>query len=664
MKTQPFEKLLLGLLVVLACVAARAGVSDAAAAGSRPWPLAIEINLTSSFGEYRSGHLHAGLDIKTYGREGVPCRAVGDGYVSRMRASPSGYGKAVYLKLASGETAVYAHLAEFSPALEQALLEEQSRAGRYRVDVYHEPDRFPVAAGDIVGYTGRTGTSAPHLHFEIRDERENPINPLSHGWTLPDASAPTIHGVIFVPLAKHSIVEGVFRARQVTLGRVSPGRYLASDTLVIGGVIGIGAHIIDRLNSSSGRLAPYRVELTVDGVLLSSITFESFTYTHTGEVDLTYDMERVRRDRKHYLLLFHRRGETLWNRTFYNDGVIDTEVLPSMVGTRKNSYTAVIRTVDREGNVSTALLPFFVEGSARGRTASQQPDDDDFYVFEDLLGVAPSAVGAVWDGGAKGEYSGEDGSWHILTAEDVLADGDANIDFVSKDGATTHLLALRSGEPAVRRLTDLDVVVTVPDNSLYSDAFIHISRWNESVDTSVKQGELTLSASPIQVGPLSLSLRKSIQIRFGGVDLATGRVAIYQLDERKAEWQFRSSEVVGDTLVASIRAPGVYGVFLDEEPPKVSAGKVRSRQSYATGATMRELVIPIADIGSGVDDERCVVHVNGRKRIARWDGVLGKMFVPLEDAGKGAIELTVVAVDRVGNETRLVERIETSRDAE
>jgi hypothetical protein len=50
--------------------------ADASADEPRLWPLGITINLTSSFGEYRSGHLHAGLDIKTHGKEGVPCRAV------------------------------------------------------------------------------------------------------------------------------------------------------------------------------------------------------------------------------------------------------------------------------------------------------------------------------------------------------------------------------------------------------------------------------------------------------------------------------------------------------------------------------------------------------------------------------------------------------------
>jgi len=656
---QPYEKLLFGLLVILACTVVGVGETRAGSTDSRLWPLPIDINLTSSFGEYRSGHLHAGLDIKTYGKEGVPCLAVGDGYVSRLRASPGGYGKVVYLTLASGETAVYAHLAEFAPALERALEGEQRKADRYRVDVYYGSDRFGFAAGDTIGYTGRTGTRAPHLHFEIRDEDQNPVNPLSHGWSLTDASAPTIYSALFVPLARHSSVDGTFRTKPVTLEQVGAGRYLASDTVRIAGVVGVGAHIIDRMNPTSGRLAPYRVELTVDGVLLSSITFESFTYTHTGQVDLTYDMERVRRDRKHYLLLFHRSGETLWNRTFFNGGAIDTEVLHSMVGARKDSYTAVIRTVDRSGNVSTALVPFAVEQP--GETNARQEHQNEtagFYVFEDLLGIGEGNIDA-----ARAYLDEQSGSHYVLAVEDVLSGTAADspaIEFVGTDGERTYFLPLSPGEPRTHRLADLGVELALSDNSLYSEVFIHVSKWGGDTGAAANTAGLKRAAAPIRVGPLSLSLRGSFRIRYGGSAEMDDRAAFYRFDEREAEWRYTSSEVVGDTVVASVRSPGVYGVFVDEEPPKVSMAKVRSRQSYATGATIRELVIPVEDAGSGVDDERCVVSVNGRERIARWDGYLGKMFVLLRE-DTDTIELSVTAFDRAGNETRLSERL--SRDA-
>jgi hypothetical protein len=300
------------LLVLALWRAAPAPASDPVQA--RPWPLPIAINLTSSFAEYRAGHLHAGLDIKTYGKEGVPCIAVGDGHISRLRASPDGYGKAVYLTLEGGEIAVYAHLSEFSPALEQALYEEQKKENGYRVDVYFDGDRFPVTEGEVLAYTGRTGASAPHLHFEFRDKDQNPVNPLSHGWTLKDNQAPGIRGVVWIPLDTRSRIDGVCRARDVEVKRTGPGTFVAVDTVHVRGRVGIGAHIVDRLNGTSGKLAPFRVELTVDGVLFTSIEMERFSYGHTGEVELAYDMERVRRSNRHYLLLFRREGESLWNR--------------------------------------------------------------------------------------------------------------------------------------------------------------------------------------------------------------------------------------------------------------------------------------------------------------------------------------------------------------
>ena len=153
-------RLLLALLLT-SLVAAPSPATVSRNTGARPWPLLIDINLSSSFGEYRSGHLHAGVDIKTNGRIGYACQAVGNGYVSRLRASPNGYGRAIYLTLDSGETCVYAHLAEFAPQLEAALHQEQRKADSYTVDVYYDEPQFTFRRGDIIGYTGTSGTTAP-----------------------------------------------------------------------------------------------------------------------------------------------------------------------------------------------------------------------------------------------------------------------------------------------------------------------------------------------------------------------------------------------------------------------------------------------------------------------------------------------------------------------
>ena len=46
--------------------------------------------LAGGMGDLRSDHFHAGIDIKTQGREGLPVYATGDGYISEVRVQTSG----------------------------------------------------------------------------------------------------------------------------------------------------------------------------------------------------------------------------------------------------------------------------------------------------------------------------------------------------------------------------------------------------------------------------------------------------------------------------------------------------------------------------------------------------------------------------------------------
>ena len=78
----------------------------------------IPLISAGSYGELRSNHFHAGVDLKTQQREGIPVYATEDGYVSRIKVSVWGYGKVVYLRHPNGYTTVYAHLQKFAPKLE------------------------------------------------------------------------------------------------------------------------------------------------------------------------------------------------------------------------------------------------------------------------------------------------------------------------------------------------------------------------------------------------------------------------------------------------------------------------------------------------------------------------------------------------------------------
>lgn len=100
------------------------------------------------------GRLHEGVDISA--DAGVPVRAAADGVVVAA-GQGGGYGRYVAVRHAEGLTSFYAHLGGIAPGVKPGLA---------------------VKAGDSLGRVGSTGSSTgPHLHFEIRDARDRPLNP-------------------------------------------------------------------------------------------------------------------------------------------------------------------------------------------------------------------------------------------------------------------------------------------------------------------------------------------------------------------------------------------------------------------------------------------------------------------------------------------------------
>ena len=73
-------------------------------------PLDIPLQLSGNFGELRPNHIHSGFDCKTNKIEGLNVYAAADGYVSRIKISEVGYGKAIYITHPNGYTTVYGHL--------------------------------------------------------------------------------------------------------------------------------------------------------------------------------------------------------------------------------------------------------------------------------------------------------------------------------------------------------------------------------------------------------------------------------------------------------------------------------------------------------------------------------------------------------------------------
>ncbi|PTM06616.1 MAG: hypothetical protein DA439_03615 [Bacteroidetes bacterium] len=256
-------------------------------------PLEIPLRYSGTYGELRPNHFHAGVDLKTQGREGFPVYAVEDGFLSRIKVETGSYGKVVYLdhpKL--NKTTVYAHLNRFSPKIQNYIKGEQYLHQTYEIQRYLRPTQITVKKGEIIGYSGNTGNSfGPHLHFEVRDrESEEPMNPLQFGLEAKDNDPPTIQGLYLYESEEPQVVTTFENRTMIALKTVKERiQYSATDTISVQGYYSFGIQSFDRLDLSANKNGWYRLELKRNDSLISELTIDRFNFTENPLINRSID---------------------------------------------------------------------------------------------------------------------------------------------------------------------------------------------------------------------------------------------------------------------------------------------------------------------------------------------------------------------------------------
>jgi len=202
-------------------------------------------------GELRNTHFHSGLDIRTNNQIGAAVLAAQDGYISRATRSSQGYGNVLYVTHPNGHTTLYAHLDRFKGPVAGHVLAEQYRIQTFEIDLRFPAGKFRVQRGDTIALSGNTGSSSgPHLHFDIRDEKMDALNPLRYGFReVADQTPPVVQVIALRTMDRHSRINGKFGRFEFRAFRTA-GKYLIAAPVEAWGKIGIEILGFDRMDNS------------------------------------------------------------------------------------------------------------------------------------------------------------------------------------------------------------------------------------------------------------------------------------------------------------------------------------------------------------------------------------------------------------------------------
>jgi len=326
-------------------------------------PVGIPIQITGSFGELRSNHFHAGIDIRTNGQSGLPLYSAEKGYVSRISVSPSGYGLALYIDHPNGYSTVYGHLDRFAPKIAEWVRKKQYERKKYAVNLEPEKGDIKVERGELIGWSGNSGSSGgPHLHYEIRNSRsERPINPFLLGFKIPDTKNPVINSLYFYPLSDDSHVAGLVKKTRYKTVQYN-GTYHPEKTTVFNayGEIGLGLEVIDYIDGTWSKCGIYQFEMKVDSKTVFSFSLDSLNYNLSTHFLSHIDYAQKAKGGPSIHRAFKQPGNRL---EIYgpnlNHGILSIET--------GKTYPVEIRVSDFTGNVSVLKFSF------KGTNPTQHP---------------------------------------------------------------------------------------------------------------------------------------------------------------------------------------------------------------------------------------------------------------------------------------------------
>ena len=600
-----------------------------------------------------------------------------DGDVMRIQTGPKGYGNAVYLRHDDGSITMAAHLNRFEPSL-QAFADSLRLAWQQAsIDLYPLDRTFRYKAGERVGFSGSTGTGPPHLHVELRNAQNEPVNPLlsSLRGDVKDTRAPEFAALAIEHLDRstyHLHRHEVLKEKQVTAGIDDFG------TVEISGPVGLAALMHDRADGTNSRYAVYEWMMVVRGDTLFHARADRFPFSMDQKMflDRSFPLLAETGDgfQRFYVV---NRNQLPFYKTVKNRGVL--HFLPG-------EYEVRLIAQDLFGNQKESIVRFRVadawENDAREDEAISAHSSHPDHIAHPshpihapsggILRVVESVPAYPLPSLQQNPHTRNENSAPIpfarypaqkdvepvalshqpeqkttpknvhtrLFLESELHSPSHNsldIDELKlQEGTFVQVRAhLAPGQPTMLHTPDQRIQLLIPRDALYDSLEVVMSvTWQDGLPEIV-------------FDPGGLPVYEDLRLRVQVPDsVAEGsRVGVFGQHPRTGKLIFLGAERAGHWIESPMMELANVILVRDDEAPVPGTPDLRRNL-----AGKMVVVVPVRDEGSGVDPEASHVIVNGVRGITEYDPDKKELiysrpeFVPRKE-----MDVRVESQDGVGN---------------
>lgn len=586
--------------------------------------------LAGTMGELRNTHFHSGIDIRTNNMAGVPVRATQRGYISRVIVSSYGYGHVLFLTHPDGNVSVYAHLDQYKGKVADYILNKHYELKSFDLDIAFTPNQFPVNRGDTIALSGNTGgSSGPHLHFEIRDDKNEALNPLDFKFDeIKDALPPVAQKIALKAIGINSRINGRNGRTEFHLVR-NGSTYSLPYEIQAHGKIGIELLAFDRMDFSQFRCGINEIEMLVDSQKVFSQKIDKIDFNRTHDIVSLLNFETLKTRGLRFNKLYIDDGNPL---KYYEHGMNRGEITID-----DNPLNIQINLKDAYGNHSTVQFKIKPASAARSLTLSPLAKPFEYEVTGNILAlhVRPCGTGGKITLYEKGTATSLEANYKSIGHEVYLVD----LQKIVPDSASSchgilpfHLTDNIPSNTEYTYYSDLTDIHFQP-NSLYDTLFLNLSRERKGKSEIFSIGRVT---EPLN-NPIEITLKQ-----VGNGDHS--KMSVYHVEGRV--YKFIGGNWESEQIHFTTPELGDFVLLKDTIAPFIH--RIHCHQSSARFRIMDNL--------SGIASYSATI--NGEWLMMKYDyktGILQSERLDKTKPLKGDFELNVV--DNVGNKKVYTQKI-------